>query len=113
LKKLSLQEKSQLVEPREKSTDPAAAGEKTLQAAPEDSLSAKVSEPQAIQPDKSLKPLPAQKKAASVKRESHRPYSIMLSSCRLPQSARKIVSNYQKVGLAPYVVKVAGAVRPL
>jgi hypothetical protein len=106
LKKLSPQEKSQLIEPREKSIDPAAAGEKTLQAAPEDSLSAKISEPQTIQPDKPLKPLPAQKKAAPVKQESHRPYSIMLSSCRLPQSARKIVSNYQKVGLAPYVVKV-------
>jgi hypothetical protein len=112
LKKLSPQEKSQLIEPREKSIDPAAAGEKTLQAAPEDSLSAKISEPQTIQPDKPLKPLPAQKKAAPVKQESHRPYSIMLSSCRLPQSARKIVSNYQKVGLAPYVVKVP-ARRPL
>jgi cell division septation protein DedD len=30
----------------------------------------------------------------------------MLSSCRLPQSARKIVSDYQKAGFAPYVVKV-------
>lgn len=30
----------------------------------------------------------------------------MLSSCRLPQSARKIVSNYKKAGLSPYVVKV-------
>jgi hypothetical protein len=67
LKKLSPQEKSQLIEPREKSIDPAAAGEKTLQAAPEDSLSAKISEPQTIQPDKPLKPLPAQKKAAPVK----------------------------------------------
>jgi cell division septation protein DedD len=53
-----------------------------------------------------LKPLPVQKTAASVKQESYHPYSIMLSSCRLPQSARKIVSDYQKAGLAPYVVKV-------
>jgi len=30
----------------------------------------------------------------------------MLSSCRLPQSARKIVRDYQKVGLSPYVAKV-------
>ena len=106
LKKLSPQEKSQLVESQDKSKDTVAAGEKAIEAAPEDSLSAKVSEPQAIQPDKSLKPLPVQKTAAPVKQESHHPYSIMLSSCRLPQSARKIVSNYQKVGLAPYVVKV-------
>jgi cell division septation protein DedD len=38
--------------------------------------------------------------------ESHLPYSILLSSCRLPQSARKIVAERQKAGLAPYVVKV-------
>jgi cell division septation protein DedD len=38
--------------------------------------------------------------------ESHLPYSILLSSCRLPQSARKIVADRQKAGLAPYVVKV-------
>jgi septal ring-binding cell division protein DamX len=106
LKKLSPQEKSRLVEPREKSTDPAAAGEKTLQAAPQDSPAAKVNESQAVQPAKPLKPQPVQKTAAPVKRESYHPYSIMLSSCRLPQSARKVVSNYKKVGLAPYVVKV-------
>jgi hypothetical protein len=106
LKKLSPQEKSQLIEPQVKSADPSAAGEKTPPAAPEDSLAAKVSESQAVQPDKPLKPQPVQKTAAPVKPESHHPYSIMLSSCRLPQSAHKIVSNYQKAGLAPYVVKV-------
>jgi len=98
LKKLSPQEKSRLVEPREKSTDPAAAGEKTLQAASEDSPAAKVNESQAVQPGKPLKPQPVQKTAAPVKRESYHPYSIMLSSCRLPQSARKIVSELSKGG---------------
>jgi cell division septation protein DedD len=41
-----------------------------------------------------------------VKQESYHPYSIMLSSCRLPQSARKVVSDYQKAGFQPYIVKV-------
>ena len=106
LKKLSPQKKSQLVKPQEKSTDLTAAREKTPQAASEDSLSAKVSASPAVQPNKPLKPLAVQKTAAPVKQKTYHPYSIMLSSCRLPQSARKIVSNYQKVGLAPYVVKV-------
>jgi cell division septation protein DedD len=69
-------------------------------------LSAKVSASPAVQSDKPLKPITVQKTAAPVKQKTYHPYSIMLSSCRLPQSARKIVSNYQKVGLAPYVVKV-------
>jgi cell division septation protein DedD len=106
LKKLSPQAKSKTAEPQEKGTAPAAAAEKTSQTAPEDSLSAKVNAAQAVQTGKPLKPLPVQKTAASVKQESYHPYSIMLSSCRLPQSARKIVSDYQKAGLAPYVVKV-------
>jgi len=106
LKKLTPQDKSQLVKPQVKRTDLTAAEEKTPQATPQDSLSAKVSQTQAVQPHKPLKSLVVQKTAASVKQESYHPYSIMLSSCRLPQSARKIVSNYQKVGLAPYVVKV-------
>jgi len=106
LKKFSHKEKSQLVKQQVKSSDPTAAGEKTAIAAPEDSFSAKVSESPAVQPDKPLKPLTVQKTAVPVKQKTYHPYSIMLSSCRLPQSARKIVSNYQKVGLAPYVVKV-------
>jgi hypothetical protein len=106
LKKASPKEKSILVKPQESKTEVTAAGEKTLKAAPEDSSLAKASESQAVQADKPLKPQPVQKTAASVKQKSAYPYSIMLSSCRLPQSARKVVSNYQKVGLAPYVVKV-------
>jgi cell division protein FtsN len=106
LKKLSPQDTSQPVNPQVKSADSAAAEEKTPQTAPEDSLSAKASDTQAVQPDKASKPMPVKKAAAAVKPESYHPYSIMLSSCKLPQSARKVVSNYQKVGLAPYVVKV-------
>ena len=106
LKKASPKEKSKLIKPQKSRTDPATAGEKTEQATPEDSSLAKASESQAVQSDKPLKPQSVQKTTASVKQKSLYPYSIMLSSCRLPQSARKIVSNYQKVGLAPYVVKV-------
>jgi cell division septation protein DedD len=106
LEKLSAQEKPQHAKPLAESTDPTPAGQKTPQVAPEDSLSAKADQAQAVQPDEPLKPLSAQKTALPMKPESYQPYSIMLSSCRLPQSARKIVSNYQKAGLAPYVVKV-------
>ena len=106
LKKLPHKEKSQPVKQQAKSTGPTAAGKKTSQIAPEDSLAAKASQKRPLQSDKPLKPLPVQKTAVSMKQESYHPYSIMLSSCKLPQSARKIVSDYQKAGLAPYVVKV-------
>jgi len=106
LKEFSPQEKSQPVEPPAESTDSRAAGEKTPQAGSEDSELAKAEAPQAVQPAKPVEPQALQKAAASDQPDSHHPYSIMLSSCKLPQSARKIVSNYQKVGLSPYVVKV-------
>jgi hypothetical protein len=106
LKKFSPQAKSQPARQQLKSTEPSAAEQKTAQGAADDSLSANVSETRAVQPDKTPKPLPVEKKAVSVKQETYHPYSIMLSSCRLPQSAHKIVSDYQKAGLAPYIVKV-------
>ena len=103
LKKASPKEKSKLIKPQESRTD---LGEKTLEASPENSSLAKASKSQAVQSNKPLKAQSVQKTTASVKQKSVYPYSIMLSSCRLPQSARKVVSNYKKVGLAPYVVKV-------
>lgn len=106
LKKLSPQKQSQSVKQQVKSLDSPAAGEKTSPVAPDDSLSAKAIETQDVQSNKPSKPLSGQKTAASVTQESYHPYSIMLSSCKLPQSAHKIVSDYQKAGLAPYVVKV-------
>lgn len=106
LKKLSPQEKSQPAKQQLKKTAPHAAGEKRSQAAADDALSAKGSEPRAVQSDKASKPPPVEKTAASVKQESYHPYSLMLSSCRLRQSANKIVSDYQKAGLTPYIVKV-------
>jgi cell division septation protein DedD len=106
LKNFSPQGKSKPVQQQAKGTDPSAAGEKPPQAEIDDSLSTERRKTHAAESDNVSKPLPLQKAAASVKHESHHPYSIMLSSCRLPQSARKIVSDYQKAGLAPYVVKV-------
>ena len=106
LKKLPQKEKSRPVKQQIKSTAPAAAVKKTSQPAPDGSLSARAGETRPLQSDKPSKPQPAQKAAASVKQESFHPYSIMLSSCRLPKSARKIVSDYQKAGFTPYVVKV-------
>lgn len=47
-----------------------------------------------------------QAKPVSAQPQPPLPYSILLSSCRLPQSARKIVAAHQKAGLSPYVVKV-------
>ena len=84
----------------------AAAGEKASRAAAEDTTSAKVKPAPDVATDKALKPVPATEQAASLKQDAYHPYSIMLSSCRQPQCARKIVSDYQKVGLKPYVVKV-------
>jgi cell division septation protein DedD len=106
LKKFAPQEKSQPVKQQLKSTEPSAAPEKHSQVASSDSLSAKASVTQTVEPEKASKPLPPEKTAGSVKPESLHPYSIMLSSCRLPQSAHKIVSDYQKTGLTPYIVKV-------
>ena len=79
---------------------------KTLVLQPDGSLIAQKSGPSEIKPDASAKTIPDKPQIESLKPEPYHPYSILLSSCRLPQSARKIVSDYQKVGLAPYVVKV-------
>ncbi len=42
----------------------------------------------------------------SLKEESSRPYSILLSSCRLQESVQNVLTKYKKIGLNPYVVKV-------
>jgi cell division septation protein DedD len=42
----------------------------------------------------------------SIKKGSLHPYSILLSSCRQWDRAQTVLINYQKKGLAPYVVKV-------
>lgn len=35
-----------------------------------------------------------------------RPYSLMLASCRLKENAQKVVADYRKKGLSPFIVKV-------
>jgi cell division septation protein DedD len=67
---------------------------------------APVQQPADRLPQAASKTVEPQAESIPAKPQSHLPYSILLSSCRLPQSARKIVADYQKAGLAPYVVKV-------
>ena len=42
----------------------------------------------------------------NVKGFSSHPYSILLASCRMRESVQKVLLNYHKIGLTPYVVKV-------
>ena len=62
--------------------------------------------PQADQPDDTSKKIFTKTKPAFQKKKSSQPYSLLLASCRLPQSARKVISDYQKAGFDPYVTKV-------
>ena len=73
---------------------------------PDDRLSAKETAPEIVPPAAVSKTIESQAQPISAEPKSHLPYSILLSSCRLPQSARRVVSDLQKTGLAPYVVKV-------
>jgi cell division septation protein DedD len=76
--------------------------DKTLVLQPDGHLTAKMSAP----PDNASNSVEPRAESNSAPPQSHLPYSILLSSCRLPQSARKIVADQKKAGLAPYVVKV-------
>ena len=62
--------------------------------------------PQKVQPDDASQKIVRKTEPAVLKKKSNQPYSILLASCRLPQSARKVISDYQKAGFAPYVTKV-------
>lgn len=106
LKRIKPEETPEPLKPRTEIVEMTAAEKKTPPVAPEESSSAKIIQAQAVQADNPVKPQSPQKQTASLKQDSIHPYSIMLSSCRLPQSARKIVSDYKKAGLTPYVVKV-------
>ena len=90
----------------EKEAPPAAVEKKIPPAAPAASSSTKIAQAQTAEAKKPAEPLPPAKKKSALQPDSRHPYSLMLSSCRLPQSARKVVSDYKKVGLKPYVVKV-------
>ena len=73
---------------------------------PDGTLTSPPTAPRKVQPEEGPPKIAPQTKTTVPKRESNQPYSIMLASCRLPQSARKVVSDYQKMGFAPYVAKV-------
>ena len=82
------------------------AGKKAPVLQPDGSLVAQKSAPPKVKPAAPAQTIPDKPQAAALEPEPNHPYSIILSSCRLPQSARKVVSDYKKVGLAPYIVKV-------
>jgi len=106
LKDLSPQETPRSDTVSEKSVNEDNSGKKAPVLQPDGELIAQKNAADEIKPDASVKTKPDKPPVESSKPESAHPYSILLSSCRLPQSARKIVSDYQKLGLAPYVVKV-------
>lgn len=106
LKDLVPKQTPESVDQKKIAADTAAKKDKVLVLEPDGNLRTKKSAPQEAQPDDASKTIAKKTKAVPLKQKSYHPYSILLSSCRLPQSARKIVTDYQKVGLAPYVAKV-------
>ena len=105
LKDLVPKQTSQSANQKKIAADTAAKKNKVLVLEPDGNLRTKKSAPQNLQPDDASKTITS-KTAVPLKQKSNHPYSILLSSCRLPQSARKIVTEYKKVGLTPYVAKV-------
>jgi len=106
LKDLVPKQPSESPDQKKVAADTAAKKNEVLVLQPDGNLQTKKSAPQEAQPDDASKTIAKKTEAVPLKQKSYHPYSIMLSSCRLPQSARKIVTDYKKVGLAPYVAKV-------
>jgi cell division septation protein DedD len=105
LKDLVPRQTSESVDQKKIAADKAAKKDKVLVLEPDGNLQSKKSAPQNLQPEDASKTI-TRKTAVPLKQKSNHPYSILLSSCRLPQSAQKIVTEYKKVGLTPYVAKV-------
>jgi len=106
LKDLVPRQSSESGDQKKIAADTATKKNKILVLEPDGNLRTEKSAPQKAQPDDASKTIARKTETASLEQTSHQPYSILLSSCRLPQSARKIVTDYQKVGLSPYVAKV-------
>ena len=124
LKKIKPEQTLEPIQPQVEVEIPAATEKKAAPTAPGVSSSTQMATQQPAAADKAVElpqpaatevtaadktvepPQPPAKKVGVLQPNSYHPYSIMLSSCRLPQSARKIVSDYKKAGLRPYVVKV-------
>jgi hypothetical protein len=92
--------------PEKGAADTAAGQKKVLVLQPDGKLTSPPKLPQKVQPEDASKKIVRKTEPAVAKKKSSQPYSILLASCRLPQSARKVISDYQKVGFAPYVAKV-------
>jgi hypothetical protein len=106
LENLVPKQTSESVDQKKKAADTAIKKNKVLVLQPEGSLQIKKSVPPDAKADDASKTIAKKTESVPLEKKSYHPYSILLSSCRLPQSARKIVSDYQKMGLAPYVAKV-------
>ena len=106
LKDLVPKQTQKSVDQTKTATEPEAQKDKPLVLQSDGNLQPKESAPQEAPPDDASKTIARKTEAVPLKQKPLHPYSIMLSSCRLPQSARKVVSDYQKVGLTPYIAKV-------
>jgi hypothetical protein len=93
-------------EQKDSAADTALKKNKTLILQPDGKLLAPKKEPGSVQPDDTSKTITRKTQPAGLGKKPARPYSILLASCRLPQSARKVISDYQKAGFTPYVAKV-------
>jgi cell division septation protein DedD len=106
LKDLVPKQPSESVDQKKTAADTAAKKNEVLVLQPDGNLRTKKSAPQETRAADASKTIAKKTETVSLAQKSPHPYSILLSSCRLPQSARKIVTQYKKVGLAPYVAKV-------
>lgn len=106
LKKIRPEKPLEPVKPQVEVEIPAVAEKKTAPITPSVSPPAQIARQQPATAEKPVEPPPPAKKVAVLQPDAYHPYSIMLSSCRLPQSARKVVLDYQKTGLRPYIVKI-------
>lgn len=106
LKDLVPKQTSESLDQKKIAANTTAKKNKVLVLQPDGNLRIKKSASQEAQPDDAPKTIAKKTETVTLEQKSYHPYSILLSSCRLPQSVRKIVTDYQKVGLAPYVAKV-------
>ena len=106
LKDLAPKQTSESDDQKKITADTAPKKNEVLVLQPNGNLRTKKSAPQKTRAADTSKTIAKKTQTVSLEQKSPHPYSILLSSCRLPQSARKIVTEYKKVGLAPYVAKV-------
>jgi cell division septation protein DedD len=106
LKDLVPKQTSESVDQKKIAADTAAKKNEVLVLQPDGNLRIKKTAPQDAKPVDASKTIAKKADTVPLEQKSYHPYSILLSSCRLPESARKIVTDYKKVGLAPYIAKV-------